>query len=182
MAGKNTDVEAMLRGQADAPSNVVEFPEFVEATFQGFFYAGGIGGLEKASFTETVKVPMRLIKHPMKTPIGIFRDIIGPRVLRDKPGFSGVAYVQLIDSKGIPEGLSVEKQLDWSGSHPDLTKLAKVHAPGVKAGMYPKPNELRHAIKECMKDPIAFSSHQNKDSSARVEEHMIAEDLAALGY
>lgn len=154
----------------------------VVCTFQGTYYRGSTKGLEKVHYREAVKVPIRMIRDPNRSAIGIFRDIIGPRILNKQEGFSGVAYCQLVDSEELPEDLTLHKKIDYTGTHSGLSKIAKIHAPIVKPGLYITPAKLKHAIRLCLEDPKAFEALQEKQEGGLTEDHMIAEELESLGY
>lgn len=155
---------------------------FVTCTFRGTYYKAASRGLEREHYEETVKIPERMVRDPNRSAIGIFRDIIGPRVLAKKPGFSGVAFCTLVDSDGLPADLNLTKKIDYTGTHKALSEIAKMHTPDVKPGLYHQQQKLKHAIRLCLQDPVAFKDLQDKQEGTLSDDVLMMEELALLGY
>lgn len=172
------DPEEALKEEKKKPSVV----DYITATYKGFYYKSTGRGNEKTSFEESVKVPVRLVKDPNRSAIGIFRELIGPKHMQDHDGFSGFHHIQLVKCDKLPPGLPLYKRIDWTGTIKELTQLAKDHTPAVKAGLYFTPSKLKHAIRLCLQDEKAFIDLQDKQSGHLQEDHLIAQELEALGY
>lgn len=154
----------------------------IEATYKGFYYKAGVKGNEKTPFMETIKVPLKLLLHPKRSSIGVFRDLIGPKIMEKHEGFSGICKVYLHDNGPLPSDLPLHKKLDWTGSFAGLAEFAKVQTPEVIPGLYNNASELRHAIRVCLQDPKGFAHQQEKGAPIRQDELDIAQELADLGY
>ena len=172
------DLEMFTGSQPPAPV----LPPHITCTYGGFFYQSGPRGNDKIPFNEEVKVPLTLVRHPKRSAGGVFRDIIGQKVMTKFPGFNGFWRVFLNSASALPDDFPLHKQLDWTGSFNDLAKFAKVHAREVIPGLYHNSSELRHAIRVCMLDPVGFAHQQGQGAPNREEEQTIAAELLALGY
>lgn len=175
----------------------------VVATFTGEFFKGVVGAMEVVPFTESVMIPHTWLLKEELNPVFVFRHKFAKKLMRKYPGYSDVRTVYLKDTTELPDGMTVESELNWTADFTKLVTLAQRYAKkisfipldpkegtplpredvGVRPEYYADENALRNAIKRCMAEPQAFKAEQDRLSrgyEVRKNELTMQEEMAAL--
>jgi hypothetical protein len=186
-----------------------EAPPHIIAKYVGTYYHA-VGSKESTQkpFVYHERVPMEWVLDPKQTPISIFVQHFSKRSLRRDTGTHRTQNICLADTEGLDVStLAVNNHtLNWVTRYEDLAKIAKAvdrtyipYSPDAnEAGytvpepskavfrleLWPDVDELRNAIKLCLKDPEAFmKSQQVRADKGHVTQMIQAnETLQKLGY
>lgn len=172
---KPTSVEDQLRKSAPVA--------FIEATFSGTYFKTVSGGKDIASFEKKVKIPERWLHRDDIMPETLFTRFFAQRELGLEPGFTTIRQVKLTEVSSLPDDLTEERELAWSGSIEQLTRYAKRYARKVRPELYMSAHELKKAIKRAISAPEVFEVEQSEFAGGSVDENkQMFEELRALGY
>ena len=184
-----SSVEEQLAKQAKsakAPVAVAEpeFPAHIQARFKGTIYIGTGQGNETEPFDITVRVPLTWLEMEGYVPNVLFATHYAKKVFKDKKRFGGVQDVQLMEVIGELPSLPLDSQLNWTADWNELKALSDKHTKkAVKPELYPKPSDLRGAIRAYLRAPEAFKKQQQKrEASPKMKQRAMNDELAQLGY